>query len=256
MIITLTREEAQQVLDDIEAIAKADYRHWQELASLGEFERWARSRANHIAETLRARLAEPVVCARCGEVNPAEIHTCTPKEQEPWQVIPESVGTKRLTEMKAKNIIDRDGFVVCGYVMDADDKICIVHHSAVRWLSSDEMFRVMHTDAASPQPEKEQEPVAWLYYHDTDDGRPILSHVKQNFVETEPGWIEKPLYTAPPQSEWQGLTDEELDEAEQVGAREYRRWKSQIRGQIVMPQDRPEWHIHRAIEAKLKEKNT
>ncbi len=58
-MITLTREEAQQVLEDIEAIAKADYRHWEELASLGEFERWARSRANHIAITLRARLAEP-----------------------------------------------------------------------------------------------------------------------------------------------------------------------------------------------------
>jgi hypothetical protein len=30
-------------------------------------------------------LAEPMTmkCDRCGEVNPAEIHTCTPKEQEP-----------------------------------------------------------------------------------------------------------------------------------------------------------------------------
>jgi hypothetical protein len=24
--------------------------------------------------------AKPVVCQRCGEVNPAEIHTCTPKD--------------------------------------------------------------------------------------------------------------------------------------------------------------------------------
>ena len=26
-------------------------------------------------------------CKRCGEVNPAEIHTCTPKEPEPWGYI-------------------------------------------------------------------------------------------------------------------------------------------------------------------------
>lgn len=49
-------------------------------------------------EALRARLAQPepgrckhgvwaadhcYQCERCGEVNPAEIHTCTPKEQKP-----------------------------------------------------------------------------------------------------------------------------------------------------------------------------
>jgi len=53
------RELMQQALETAEQIASADYRHWGELASLGEFERWARSRANHIAEALRARLAQP-----------------------------------------------------------------------------------------------------------------------------------------------------------------------------------------------------
>jgi len=54
----MSREAMQMALETAEQIASADYRHWGELASLGEFERWARSRANHIAEALRARLAE------------------------------------------------------------------------------------------------------------------------------------------------------------------------------------------------------
>jgi hypothetical protein len=53
------REAMQMALETAEQIACADYRHWEELASLSEFERWARSRANHIAEALRARLAQP-----------------------------------------------------------------------------------------------------------------------------------------------------------------------------------------------------
>ena len=35
---------------------------------------------DYVLEALRARLSQ---CDRCGEVNSAEIHTCTPKEQEP-----------------------------------------------------------------------------------------------------------------------------------------------------------------------------
>jgi len=55
----MSREAMQMALETAEQIACADYRHWEELASLSEFERWARSRANHIAEALRARLAQP-----------------------------------------------------------------------------------------------------------------------------------------------------------------------------------------------------
>ena len=56
----MTDKEVMQIaLETAEQIAIADYRHWEELASLGEFERWARSRANRSAEALRARLAQP-----------------------------------------------------------------------------------------------------------------------------------------------------------------------------------------------------
>jgi hypothetical protein len=52
------KEALKMALETAEQIACADYRHWEELASLSEFERWARSRANHIADALRTALAE------------------------------------------------------------------------------------------------------------------------------------------------------------------------------------------------------
>lgn len=69
-MITLTREEAQQVLEGLENIAKSDWRKWEELADPKEFERWVKARANHMAETLRARLAQPEpepVAWNCGD---------------------------------------------------------------------------------------------------------------------------------------------------------------------------------------------
>lgn len=68
-------------------------------------------------------------CERCGEVNPAEIHTCTP-----------------------------------------------------------------------------QEPVAWMTNHDEPLLFPTKNEASQYCNEDEEP---QPLYTAPPQREWQGLTDEE-----------------------------------------------
>jgi len=99
-------------------------------------------------------------CERCGEVNPAEIHTCSP-----------------------------------------------------------------------------QEPVAW--FCELPDNKISIKIVGK---PTEGNW--KPLYTAPPQREWQGLTDEEVEgywdwEDFQCGA-----GRSTI---LEMVRD---------IEARLKEKNT
>ena len=58
------------------------------------------------------------------------------------------------------------------------------------------------------------------------------------------------------QRQWVGLTDDELDEAETEGGKSYKRWASRIRGQMLRQQDSLQWHVSRAIEAKLKEKNT
>ena len=81
--------------------------------------------------------------------------------------------------------------------------------------------RVINTLNKQPEPE----PVAWM--HD--------SHVGFNV----------PLYTAPPQREWQGLTENEIKhlwyEACQTNL--------ELTSQLIV-------HLARNIEAKLKEKNT
>lgn len=95
----------------------------------------------------------------------------------------------------------------------------------------------------------EQEPVAWRTF-DGEGGHDYRSYeMNENYAnewaERNPrhkGWVE-PLYTTPPQREWAGLTDEEIEDA----------WAG------VSDPSRDEIDMNdfaRAIEAKLKEKNT
>jgi hypothetical protein len=86
---------------------------------------------------------------------------------------------------------------------------------------------------AQPEPE----PVAWLYEGSDIEGRDVCLN-EDIFEEQKPNCI--PLYTAPPQREWQGLTDEE-------------------KKAIYEQADIENWHdqpLLEAVEAKLKEKNT
>lgn len=84
-----------------------------------------------------------------------------------------------------------------------------------------------HT-AISEQPE--QEPVAWTV-------RGLITDFSRDFSAYQTKTYTVPLYTAPPQREWQGLTDQEqLEIMKQFGP-----------GQRGLFAD--------AIEAKLKEKN-
>jgi len=62
------------------------------------------------------------------------------------------------------------------------------------------------------------------------------------------------LAAAPRQ--WVGLTDEEIYEARDTATVEFRKNQYRVRGQMFMPSDSLEWWLARAIEAKLKEKNT
>jgi hypothetical protein len=66
-------------------------------------------------------------------------------------------------------------------------------------------------------------------------------------------WDGEQMVHAPRKREWVGLTDEEIWEAERI---RHQRHKYSIRGQQITPADNPQWHHARAIEAKLKEKNT
>ena len=101
---------------------------------------------------------KPDKCERCGEVNPAYIHTCTPMQH--WSD-------------------------------------CAVH--------SEPAYPAGERDCGGVQPE--QEPVAWADKFDID-------REGQDFwvSRQKPAKDGVPLYTAPPQREWQGLTDGEIDE--------------------------------------------
>jgi hypothetical protein len=83
-----------------------------------------------------------------------------------------------------------------------------------------------------------QEPVAW--FCELPDNKISIKIVGK---PTEGNW--KPLYTAPPQREWQGLTENEIKhlwyEACQTNL--------ELTSQLIV-------HLARNIEAKLKEKNT
>ena len=79
----------------------------------------------------------------------------------------------------------------------------------------------------------EQEPVAWVGF-DKDGDRSIAFEQKTLHEDDYP--IASPLYTAPPKREWVGLTRRELDIAT-LGLEDLS-------------------DCYKAIEAKLKEKNT
>ena len=116
-------------------------------------------------------------CERCGEVNPAEIHTCTP--QEP---VLQDIEQYRL-QMAAIST------AAIGY-----------------WKEGDGIL--------------------------PDYDTPALRDVAKLYSKYEA------LYTAPPQREWQGLTDEEIMDACSAV------WASHP------------IEVARVVEAKLKEKNT
>ena len=119
-----------------------------------------------------------------------------------------------LTREEAQQVLD-----ALEYTADYDTSI-ILQKAAIETLRA---------RLAQPEPE----PVAW--FSKRPDNTLAIKIVGK---PTEGDW--KPLYTAPPQREWQGLTDEDIGEVlEQVGGFNMNR------------------HMFaRAIEAKLKEKNT
>ena len=78
-----------------------------------------------------------------------------------------------------------------------------------------------------------QEPMAWMVY--TQDGQSV--YVTDNPTDIQEGQRALPLYPTPPQRTWVGLTDEEIALID---------WES-----LATKKD-----CVRAIEAKLKEKNT
>ncbi len=153
--ITLTREEAQQVLDALE-----------EAQSYTSCETWSPSMTDELRkkeETLRAKLSAP---------EPKEL---TGKEKIVYDIL--------CSDETPPNGQHWEGFVA-QKIVEA---------------------------LAQPEPE----PVAWIYEYGSNHGDAVnetrwylnvsLSEPKLSLVRNV-----RPLYTAPPQREWQGLTDEEI----------------------------------------------
>jgi hypothetical protein len=95
----------------------------------------------------------------------------------------------------------------------------------------------VHYWQAKALAQPEQEPVAW--FSTLPDGRLSIKIVGK---PTEGNW--EPLYTTPPQRTWIGLTDDEIID---------------VLHPLVMADmsdEATDYEIARAIEAKLKEKNT
>jgi hypothetical protein len=117
-------------------------------------------------------------------------------------------------------------------VLDALENFC--EHGAI--LKPIEVRDLLRARLAQPEPE----PVA---YGVLDDNGQIDWTAEYPF-SNEPGWPDSvPLYTAPLQREWQGLTDEEIDA---IGRNEWVGWPS-YDGEFTK--------IYRVLEDKLKEKN-
>jgi len=150
MTITLTREEAQQVLGALnEGLTSKEYRA--------------------LVETLRTRLAQQA-CNRCGKVNPAEIHTCTPKQ--------------------GAFFTEENGFPETFVPKDGKTE-------AIRSLTDQCAELIWERDELRKQ--------VWRYEHTCTPLDPLLEALRV------PDYSKAGF--APPQREWRGLTDEEVDEA-------------------------------------------
>lgn len=99
---------------------------------------------------------------------------------------------------------------------------------------------------AQPEPE----PVAWMYEYGTDNGDAVNEVRWYKNVSLTPPVLTYnrnvvPLYAAPPQREWQGLTDEEVRSL----------WDNHVVPMFGRKHMNP-IIFGRVLEAKLKEKNT
>ena len=104
-------------------------------------------------------------------------------------------------------------------------------HEGIKIDASDIML--LNDVAQALSESKKQEPVASGFIR-------TLVHIDKDGIET---WEEEPFYTSPPQRQWVGLTDEEIGD-------EYVRFEVAKGGFTNFE------YATRAIEAKLKEKNT
>jgi hypothetical protein len=251
-MINLTREEAQQVLDAL--INAKGYIFYNVLDDKG-------NRYDAAADILRAKLSEPEPEREQCDMPCIEDDGCPTEKavlQRFWrkhrQLEPEPVAWKVWT-------VHNHIFFSIGVqtfqindVLEHEPEVSAKEFS--EWLATQLRHALTQlSNTAPPQreypenfidalkfhtamQELEPEPVAWVS-EDTSD-QTLHGRKRRIWWENEDG-IGFPIYTAPPQrKEWVGLTDEEI--------------MSLLPGAVRLP---PGWvETVRAIEAKLREKNT
>ncbi|AOJ09641.1 hypothetical protein WS71_20225 [Burkholderia mayonis] len=85
------------------------------------------------------------MCSTCAEKIPAQPAAAPASANETGSEVVVKTGD-RLTDMKANDIIRRDGYKLTGAVLCKEDgSRCIVESSAVRWLTKDEAWALMRT---------------------------------------------------------------------------------------------------------------
>ena len=108
-----------------------------------------------------------------------------------------------------------------------------------------ESFKCTNDDCSQP----EQEPVAWMYDFLNSDNRDevIRNWVTQDIADVErgKGFNVRPLYAAPVSKPWVSLTDEEVKQVYQTTIEH-----------VTVSESVMFRALAKAIEAKLKEKNT
>ena len=131
---------------------------------------------------------------------------------------------------------------------DADAIIIQYHEATIKILEK-------RIEELTAQPEQEPDDAIELFeYWNAVEGWVKIDEVRKHFGSVGCGTIYKtagedrvPLYTTPPQRPWVGLTDEEMREAVRplCDSNEVAKWLLEV-----------STDEYRAIEAKLKEKNT
>ncbi len=229
-MITLTREEAQQVLDALEH-AQATEPIWK-------------TPIREAKETLRARLAKPdpeqtrsekmreagytkrdtrLECDECGKKFTRQmlpVHDCQPEPEQ---------------QLEWDEVFD---YATAAYCRSSASKetlrLCFQHRNpqqeqvAIPWTANELMDfakGIASIYNTPPVRQADSEPVAFIC-----QGNAYMADDVDEYCRAK----HTPLYTAPPQRKWQGLTDEEL-----ISCLDRLTFKESLR----------------AVEAKLKEKN-
>ncbi len=189
-MITLTREETQQVL---ELITNAYVN-------------------SQLAETLRARLAEPEKEQKMSDYDRGYLHGFDDAMEKPYeQREQEQIALPTPFRAQGQQIAsDGDDKAFC----DLYSKEQMLAYGKASELAIDKTLvkRIATQLGWKPPLDVEQEPVAWMWLH---NGAPVNVFLHEahpqdtNYWEGK-GFVSKPLYPAPQKREWVGLTDEEI----------------------------------------------